>query len=235
MNRAPYKRTMGKAIFELNGIQKIFQGNGAAITALQNVCLTVDHGEMVAVMGPSGSGKSTLLFVLGLLLAPTKGRYQMLGRDMLALRRNTQAEMRRTFIGFVFQGSDMVEACNVYENLELPLIYANVNPKERLHRIHKALKKVDMIHRLHHPANQLSGGEQQRVGIARAMINGPRLILADEPTGQLDRANGQHVMDCFEQIASEDKTAVIIATHDPLVAGRCSRICHLEDGVLHEL
>jgi len=234
MNKSSQQQTLGTPILEVIDLAKEYQGNGGVITALRQVSLTVHPGEMAAIMGPSGSGKSTLLFILGLLLSPTGGRYYMLGTDMLKLARTAQAETRRNCIGFVFQNSDMIETCSVYENLELPLIYADVRRAERPERIAEALNRVNMTHRLGHPANRLSGGERQRVGIARALVNRPCLLLGDEPTGQVDRANGQRIMDCFERIADDGKTAVIVVTHDPLVAARCPRMCRLEDGVLYE-
>lgn len=234
MNRPARQQTIGKTVLHVAGLAKEFQGNGTMITALRDVNLSVHQGEMVAVMGPSGTGKSTLLFILGLLLYPTRGSYHILGRDMLRLNRKAQAKIRRKFIGFVFQSSDMVETCSVHENLELPLIYAEVRRAERPVRIAEALERVNMTHRLRHPARLLSGGERQRVGIARALVNRPRLILADEPTGQVDQSNGQRIMDCFEQIAGDGRTAIIVVTHDPVVAARCPRNCHLEDGVLYE-
>jgi putative ABC transport system ATP-binding protein len=189
-------------------------------------------GEMVAIMGPSGSGKSTLLSILGLLMIPTAGSYKVLGRDVLKLDRSSQASFRRTCVGFVFQQCNLIDTCSVYENLEFSLIYAGVRRSERPARIHDALARVNMSHRLRHAANQLSGGEQQRVAIARALVNRPLIILADEPTGQLDRMHGELVMDDFEQILSDGDKSVLIATHNQQVASRCTRVFLLEDGVL---
>jgi len=185
-------------------------------------------------MGPSGVGKSTLLFILGLLLAPTSGTYHMLGQNMGGFSRTAQARLRRQWLGFVFQGSDMVETGTVYENLELPLMYAEVAHAERPARIAEALEQVQMSHRLHHSANLLSGGERQRVAIARALVNRPHLILADEPTGQVDQANTDRILGYLGRIASEGATAVIVVTHDRAVASRCVRTCRLEDGILYE-
>ncbi|MBI4776416.1 MAG: ABC transporter ATP-binding protein [Deltaproteobacteria bacterium] len=221
-------------LVDVAGLTKDFHTGVEAVRALRGVDLRVRQNEMVAVMGPSGSGKSTLLFILGLLLYPTTGSYRMMGRDMLSLTRSDQAGFRRRYLGFVFQGSDLVETCNVYENLELPLIYAEVPAHQRPSRISQALERVELLHRMHHPANLLSGGERQRVAVARALVNEPRLILADEPTGQLDQSNGRHVMDYLEQIAGDGKSAVIVVTHDPAITHRCHRICRLEDGVLYE-
>jgi putative ABC transport system ATP-binding protein len=219
-------------ILEAHAIAKEFQVRAGVINALQHVDLVVKRGEMVALMGPSGVGKSTLLFILGLLMAPTRGSYSLMGTDMLSLDRAEQARTRRQTIGFVFQTSDMVESNTVFENLEFPLIYAGVPRRERRQRIETALEKVGMVYRLDQIASHLSGGERQRAAIARALVNEPELVLADEPTGQLDAANAVKVTECFQRIASDLKTAVVIATHDPLVADRCHRVCPIRDGVL---
>jgi len=210
-------------------------GNGATgISVLQGVDLRVHGGEVVAITGPSGCGKSTLLFILGLFLSPSQGSYYFSGENVLALSRSEQAEFRRKSVGFVFQTADLLENSTVYENLEFPLIYAGVKRRERKGRIVDALDLVNMGHRIRHPANLLSGGEKQRVAVARALVNRPQVILADEPTGQLDRDNTQFIMDYFEKIVKEAGTSLIVVTHDPQVATRCKRICVLEDGVLKE-
>jgi putative ABC transport system ATP-binding protein len=210
-------------------------GNGATgISILQGVNLKVHAGEIVAVTGPSGCGKSTLLFILGLFLSPSQGSYYFSGEDVLVLSRSEQAEFRRKRVGFVFQTSDLFENSTVYENLEFPLIYAGVKRREREGRIVDALDLVNMGHRIRHPANLLSGGEKQRVAVARALVNRPQVILADEPTGQLDRDNTQFIMDYLEKIVKEAGTALIVVTHDPQVATRCKRICVMEYGVLKE-
>jgi putative ABC transport system ATP-binding protein len=234
MSDSTQLRIKEQVVVDAVGLTRDFPTPGGVIRVLRGVDLRVDQKEMIAVMGPSGVGKSTLLFILGLLLSPTCGAYHMLGQDMSGLNRATQARLRRQWLGFVFQGSDMVETGTVYENLELPLIYAEVSRTERPARIADALEQVQMTHRIHHAANLLSGGERQRVAIARALVNRPRLILADEPTGQVDLANTERIMDHLDQIAAEGTAAVIVVTHDPAVAARCSRICRLEDGVLYE-
>jgi len=185
-------------------------------------------------MGPSGSGKSTLLFILGLFLSPTEGTYLFSGHDVLKLDRTAQAAFRRSRVGFVFQGADLIENSTVYENLQYPLMYAKVQRKERRGRILEALARVKLDHRIHHPSNRLSGGERQRVAIARALVNGPQLVLADEPTGQLDQENSQVIMDHLASIVADGSTTVIVVTHDPAVAAHCSRIHKLESGVLLE-
>lgn len=219
-------------VIEICDLTRSFENGVGMIPVLHRVDLAIYPGEMVAIMGPSGSGKSTLLAILGLFLAPSSGTYKVLDRNVLELSRAAQAEFRRNVVGFVFQSCNLIEHSTVYENLEYPLIYAGIRRRERTGRILDALARVNMSHRLHHPSNLLSGGEQQRVAVARAVVNRPRIILADEPTGQLDRSNGQMVMDYFNHFVEDEETAVVLVTHDPEVAARCHRICYLEDGVL---
>ncbi len=219
-------------MISVSGLTKDYGNGDAAIPVLRGVDLSVSPGEMVAIMGPSGSGKSTLLFILGLFLAPSRGSYRALGEDVLSLQRNAQARFRRKFIGFVFQSCNLVENSTVYENLELPLIYAGVKHGERHEKIQAALARVNLSHRIRHPANLLSGGEQQRVAVARAMVNNPRVILADEPTGQLDREHSRIVMNYFRNFVLGGSTGMIIVTHDPEVAGYCTRTHHLDGGAI---
>ncbi len=214
--------------------KEYFQDSGEGIPVLKKVSLDVYPGEMVAVMGPSGSGKSTLLFILGLFLSPSRGIYNFAGENVLALNRHGQAEFRRERIGFVFQSTDLLENTTVYENLEFPMIYAEIKRRDRPTRIHKALEMVNLGHRIHHPTNRLSGGEKQRVNVARAMVNSPEVILADEPTGQLDKDNSKLVMDHFVGIAGQGETSVVMVTHDPNVGDRCDRVYMMEDGLLWE-
>jgi putative ABC transport system ATP-binding protein len=214
------------------GLTHTYNNGSGPIPVLREVSLGIQRGEMVAIMGPSGSGKSTLMSILGLLMTPTAGSYKVMGRDVLEFDRSSQASFRRTYVGFVFQKCNLIDTCSVYENLEFPLIYSGAKRSERPARIQDALARVNMTHRLGHKANQLSGGEQQRVAIARALVNNPLIVLADEPTGQLDRMHGELVMNHFEQILSDGDKAVLIVTHDPHVASRCTRVCLLEDGVL---
>ena len=223
-----------RPLIQVTRLSKHYSNGHGVIAVLRGVILEVRPGEMLAVMGPSGSGKSTLLFILGLLLPASSGNYQFKGQDMLDLSRAAQAEFRRRQVGFVFQNCDLFENSTVYENLEFPLVYAQVERQDRPARIAAALDRVDLGHRIHHPANHLSGGERQRVAIARALVNQPLVILADEPTGHLDRAHGHMVMNHFEQIVAAGDTALIVVTHDPQVAARCSRVFSLEDGILNE-
>lgn len=223
-----------RMLLQTSNLGRRFDGPGGTVHALRDITLTVGEREMLGIIGASGSGKSTLLFILGLLLQPTAGTYRLLDQDMLGLSRKAQAAFRRTSLGFIFQSADLVETCSVYENLELPLIYASVRRAQRRPRIMEALRRVELSHRAEHPANLLSGGERQRAALARALVNRPKLILADEPTGQLDRVSGRRVMEYLARVAEEGAATVIVVTHDPEVVGRCSRICELKEGILYE-
>lgn len=220
-------------VIDINHLTKNYATAAGQITVLKDVNLHVRRGEMVAVMGPSGSGKSTLLFVLGLFQPPSTGDYQVAGVDVLSLSRDQQAIFRREMLGFVFQTCDLLENSTVYENLELPLIYAGVPRRERPDRIREALGMVNLDHRVHQPSNRLSGGERQRVSIARALVNEPEFILADEPTGQLDRENSLRVLEYFTKITEEARTAMVVVTHDAMTAEHCTRKCVLTDGYLN--
>lgn len=219
-------------LIDLQGISKTYKTDGEQVSVLKKIDMRVWNNEMVAIMGPSGSGKSTLLFILGLFLSPTTGNFFFSGENILSLTRRQQAEFRRKRIGFVLQGADMFEHSTVYENIEYPLIYAKSKPAQRPERIHHVLEQVKLTHRTHHSANKLSGGEKQRVAIARAMVNQPAVILADEPTGQLDSENSQQIMKYFRSIASTTDTAIIIVTHDQDVANKCNQALHIENGLL---
>ncbi|MFA4903630.1 MAG: ABC transporter ATP-binding protein [Desulfobaccales bacterium] len=234
MNKlAPASQGNG-ALIRVADLCKTYDNGIDLIYVLRDINLTVYPGEIVAVMGPSGSGKSTLLFILGIFLFPSSGSYFLGGQDVFGLDRTAQAEFRRNRVGFVFQSCDLLENSTVFENLEFPLIYAGVERKDRPERIIAALERVNLGHRMHHSSNRLSGGERQRVAVARALVNQPQVILADEPTGQLDRTHGHQVMDHFGEIVSDGKTAMIVVTHDPEMAARCTRICSIRDGALYE-
>jgi putative ABC transport system ATP-binding protein len=182
-------------VIDINHLTKVYETGTESIPVLKDINLHVHRGEMVAVMGPSGSGKSTqLLFILGLFQPPTSGEYRVSGVDVLTLTRDQQAIFRREMLGYVFQTCDLLDNSTVYENLELPLIYAGVRRRERPDRIREALSMVNLDHRVHQRSNRLSGGERQRVAIARALVNNPEFILADAPTGQLDRENSLRVI-----------------------------------------
>jgi putative ABC transport system ATP-binding protein len=234
MNKLASSSPGNGALIRVADLCKTYDNGVDLIHVLRDVNLKVYPGEILAIMGPSGSGKSTLLFILGIFLNPTSGLYFLGGQDVLSLDRTAQAEFRRRRVGFVFQSCDLLENSTVYENLEFPLIYAGVERRDRPDLIASALERVNLGHRINHSSNRLSGGERQRVAVARALVNRPQVILADEPTGQLDRSHGQMIMDHFSEIVSDGKTAVIIVTHDPEIAAECTRISSIRDGVLYE-
>jgi len=219
-------------MINVSGLTKQYRNGTGPVSVLHGVDLSLFSGEMVAIMGPSGSGKSTLLFILGLFLAPSQGTYRAMGEDVLSLDRHAQAVFRRKHVGFVFQSCNLIENSTVHQNLEMPLIYAGVRRRERQDRIEDALAQVGLSHRINHPANFLSGGEQQRVAVARALVNNPKIILADEPTGQLDRDNSRMVLDHFRNFVADGTGAIMIVTHDPEVAAQCTRVYRLDDGVI---
>lgn len=220
-------------VVEVVNLTKTYHTPGGDIQVLKDVNLLLDAGEMVAIMGPSGSGKSSLMFILGLFQPPTSGQYLVTGEDVLSLDRDAQAEFRSTKMGFVFQSCDLLDNSTVFENLEFPLIYRGVEPGRRGDMVKEALDRVGLAHRIKHPANYLSGGERQRVAVARALVNDPPFILADEPTGQLDFKNSQKVMEHFTYLVREVGKAVLVVTHDPAVAQKCERTYVLREGMLN--
>ena len=222
------------SVIEATELRKSFRTNGGSVEVLRGVDVAIRPGEFITLLGPSGSGKSTLMHILGLMDKASSGTLTFAGTDVSTLNKGEMADIRRRELGFVFQTADMVESATVYENLEFPLIYAGVRGRERKENIEAALARVDLVHRSRHPANLLSGGERQRVAIARALVNRPRLILADEPTGQLDRANARRVLEVFKLVIRQGGATLIVVTHDPEVAGHCERVCRLENGVLYE-
>jgi ABC-type lipoprotein export system ATPase subunit len=198
--------------------------------ALRGVSLTLHAGRMAAVMGPSGCGKSTLLLILGLLQKPDGGTYTGMGRDLLGLDAREQALFRRRFFGFILQSCAVFAYSTVEENVEFPLIYSGVPRRERLTRVEKLLESVNLSGKAQARSNVLSGGEQQRVAIARALINNPKVLLADEPTGQLDGENTKKLMSYFRRVCDELAVGIIIVTHDPQVAEYCDTVYRLRDG-----
>ena len=216
-------------MIQLNDIKKIFRTEEVETYALNGVGLEVKEGEFVAIMGPSGCGKSTLLNILGLLDNPTEGTYRLNGRDVSTLKEDERTELRKGCIGFVFQSFNLIDELNVYENVELPLLYMGVASKERKQRVMDVLRRVNMSHRSKHFPNQLSGGQQQRAAIARAVISRPKLILADEPTGNLDSKNGLEVMNLLAKL-HEEGTTIVMVTHSRHGAGFADRIVNLFDG-----
>lgn len=210
-------------------LSKIFRTDEVETSALNKVDISVDAGEFVAIMGPSGCGKSTLLNVLGLLDNPSSGQYFFNGRDVSGYRERQRTSLRKGNIGFVFQSFNLIDELNVYENIELPLLYLKVSSSERKKRVNEAMDRMKISHRKKHFPQQLSGGQQQRVAIARAVVARPGLILADEPTGNLDSANGEEVMNLLTEL-NNDKTTIIMVTHSPSDADKAHRIIHLFDG-----
>lgn len=211
-----------------NLTKNYFDGENV-IHALQDANISIYRGEIVAIMGPSGSGKSTLLYILGLLQPPTSGTYLFKGEDILQFTPEEQAHFRNLELGFVFQSCDLLANSTVYENLELPLIYAETERSERRDRILEALERVGLSHRVDHWSNRLSGGERQRAAIARALVNKPSLILGDEPTGQLDQKNTEIVIDQLREIAGQGITVVLV-THEEDIGEKCDRIIRIRDG-----
>jgi len=211
------------------GLQKVFRTDEVETTALNNVTLAVEQGEFVAVMGPSGCGKTTLLNLLGLLDNPTAGEIHFLGREVSEEGEKQRAILRRRSIGFVFQSFNLIEDLTVRENVELPLVYMRVPRAQRGNRVSELLKQMKLSSRSDHFPHQLSGGQQQRVAVARAVVAGPALILADEPTGNLDSENGAEVMNLLTELNS-DGTTVIMVTHSRAYADYANRIVHLFDG-----
>ena len=216
-------------MIQVTNLSKVFRTEEIETTALNNVSFTISKGEFVAIMGPSGCGKSTLLNILGLLDNPSGGSYNLLGTEVANLRERERTNYRKGNIGFVFQSFNLIDELNVYENVELPLKYLNISATERKRRVTEILKRMNISHRAGHYPQQLSGGQQQRVAIARAVVANPQLILADEPTGNLDSRNGKEVMDLLCQLNAEG-TTVVMVTHSQRDASAAQRIINLFDG-----
>ena len=210
-------------------LKKVYRTEEVETTALNNVNMEVQAGEFVSIMGPSGCGKSTLLNIMGLLDNPTSGEYHFLGHEISNYSERQRANLRKGTIGFIFQSFNLIDELTVYENVELPLLYLGTPSEERQERVHAALDRVGIMHRKGHFPQQLSGGQQQRVAIARAVVASPKLILADEPTGNLDSTHGEEVMNLLTQL-NEAGTTIIMVTHSPADAEYSHRIVHLFDG-----
>jgi ABC-type lipoprotein export system ATPase subunit len=217
-----------KNLIRLEGLHKRYGG----AQVLRGIRLEVSAGEIVAIMGPSGCGKSTLLHVLGLLLTPDQGRYEVLGRDLFGLDHREKARFRLRFFGFILQSCNVFAHTTVAENVEYPLIYAGVPRRERLGRVRRLLAQVNLAASENERSNTLSGGEQQRVAIARALVNDPRILFADEPTGQLDHTHTEHLMRHFREVTDRMQLGMVIVTHDPQVAAHCDVVHALRDGLL---
>jgi putative ABC transport system ATP-binding protein len=220
--------------FEAMDVVRTYQMEGVEVPALRGVSLRIDQGEFVAIVGPSGSGKSTLMHLLGCLDRPTRGILNIGGRDVARLTEGELAELRNSTIGFVFQSFHLLARTSARENVGLPLVYRGTPRTERRRRATAALQTVGLGHRLGHRPSQLSGGEQQRVAIARALVGDPQVVLADEPTGNLDTKTGHEVMDLLTRLNEEQGVAVVLVTHEPDVAERARRQIHIRDGLVEK-
>jgi len=216
-------------MIKTENLQKIFRTEEVETRALTEVSIDIDAGEFVAIMGPSGCGKSTLLNILGMLDNPTSGQYILNGTDVSQYTENERTLLRKGVIGFIFQSFNLIEDLNVFENIELPLLYMKIPAAERRARVKKAMNRMAISHREKHFPQQLSGGQQQRVAIARAVVANPRLILADEPTGNLDSKNGTEVMNLLTELNGEG-TTIVMVTHSQHDAGYANRVINLFDG-----
>jgi putative ABC transport system ATP-binding protein len=221
------------ALVELRNVSKIYHLGGEEIRALDDVSLDLQVGEFLSIIGPSGSGKSTLMHLLGCLDSPTKGTFKLDGMMIEQASKNELAQIRNRKIGFVFQFFNLLPKLNVLQNVELPMIYSGVTSKERTERAKAALKLVELDHRMKHRPFQLSGGQQQRVAIARALVNNPRIVFADEPTGNLDSNTGNAILTLFEKLSTEGRTIALV-THDRNIAARTKRRIEIRDGKIRE-
>ena len=211
-------------------LEKEYRLGEVVVHALQGVSMELKKGEFVAVIGPSGSGKSTLLNLIGALDKPTKGKVYINGKDLAAMNERELTKLRRNEIGFVFQFYNLIPVLTAFENVELPMIVAGVPKKKMEERTHELLETIGLIDRVNHRPDELSGGEQQRIAIARALANQPSLVLADEPTGDLDTATGSEVMGVLREMSRREKVTVIVVTHDPAITEMADRILEMRDG-----
>jgi putative ABC transport system ATP-binding protein len=221
------------ALIHLDGVKKIFYTDEVETHALSGIHLAIKKGEYVSIAGPSGCGKSTLLSILGLLDSPSEGEYTLNGKEVANLKMSERARIRNREVGFIFQAFNLIGDLTVYENVELPLTYRGMPSSERKQKVHDALERVGMAHRMKHYPSQLSGGQQQRVAVARAVCGEPSILLADEPTGNLDSTNGEAVMELMSELHKAGAT-ICMVTHDPRYAEYADRTVHLFDGRIVE-
>ncbi|MGD0746709.1 MAG: ABC transporter ATP-binding protein [Acidimicrobiales bacterium] len=229
----PPSGTSDGAVIELERVTKVYRTGSIAVAALRGISLTIDQGEYVAVIGPSGSGKSTLMHILGCLDTPTSGTYNLAGDNVSNMSEAALAEVRNRRIGFVFQQFNLLPSMSAWQNVELPLVYAGIPRAERKERAMDALARVGLAGRVHHRPGELSGGQQQRVAVARALVTEPDLILADEPTGNLDSVSAADVLRLMDELHEAGRTLVLI-THDTEVASASGRVLGIRDGLLTE-
>jgi len=218
-------------MIQMENVTRVFDTGKVKVSALRGIDLTVENGELLAIMGPSGSGKSTLMHIMGCLDTPTSGEYELDGEIIRDQSDDRLADIRNRKIGFVFQSFNLLPYASAFENVELPLIFAGMSTRKRQKRVTELLERVGLGDRMTHKPSELSGGQQQRVAIARAMVNDPKIIMADEPTGNLDSKSGQEIMDLFSDLWKAGNTIVMI-THDPVVSEQCRRVVHLKDGLI---
>jgi putative ABC transport system ATP-binding protein len=221
---------MGIPVIQLESLVKIYHIGETEVQALRGVSYVVDAGDFLAIMGPSGSGKSTMMNIIGCLDRPTSGKYFLEGEEVSKFDRDKLATIRNQKIGFVFQTFNLLARTTALENVELPLLYSNVHAKDRTERALAALETVGLAGRSHHKTNQLSGGEQQRIAIARALLNHPTLILADEPTGNLDTKTSQEIMEIFTRLNEDQKITLVMVTHEPDIACYARKRIYMRDG-----
>ena len=218
-------------MIQIKKLSKIFQTEEVETKALSEVSITINQGDFVTIMGASGSGKSTLLNIVGLLDSASSGSYQLLNQEMVGLKEQQKSKFRKENIGFVFQNFNLIDELSVYDNIELPLIYNNVSASERRFKVEKIADRLGISHRLKHFPQQLSGGQQQRVAVARALINDPKIILADEPTGNLDSKNGNEVMELLTDLHAQGAT-ILMVTHSDYDASFSQRTIMMKDGII---
>ena len=223
---------MSVPVIDLARLRKVYRLGEVDVEALKEVALTIDPGEFVAVMGASGSGKSTLMNIIGCLDRPTEGVYRLDGKDVKEMSKDALAQIRRKKIGFVFQNFNLIPRMNAQENVELPMIYEGVASSTRRERALDALRAVGLLDRAHHLPSQMSGGQQQRVAIARSIVNSPSLILADEPTGNLDTASSDEILGIFQKLNDDRGITLVLVTHEPDIAQFAKRIVRFRDGRL---